>query len=206
MQVRRTPKTYRRLHHRLRRRRRHRRQSAYRGRTERRAARSRPSRGSRARLQRTRLALRPAASRRRRRRPRRAKDSKTNSSLPTAPGKSRASLTSPLPAPGSAGSARASSADAPTTGDASLCAWLRWISKSRSHDGQGDDWPSPTMTLRLTTTKSSPTSEFSAPKKIFPARPTEFSCRLPNLAAAKPSSRRPATICTFFAFPRGWRF
>ena len=42
----------------------------------------------------------------------------------------KASPTSPLPARISAGSVRASSADAPTTGDASRCAWRRSISKS----------------------------------------------------------------------------
>ncbi len=123
-----------------------------------------------------------------------ARVSKTNSSPPTAPGKSKANLTSPLPAQNSAGSVRASSADAPTTGDASPCAWPRWTSRSARATAWATTGRSATRTSRPTTTRSSPTSASSEPKKIFPALPTEFSCRRPSRAAPKPSSRRPATI------------
>ena len=70
-----------------------------------------------------------------------ARVSEMNSSRPTAPGRSKASPTSPLPARSSAGSARASLAAAPITGDASRCAIAPVDFKVRSHDGMGDDWP-----------------------------------------------------------------
>ncbi len=159
-----------------------------------RAARGRPAVGSGERLQRARLALRFAASRRRVSEGGRGRAWKTNFSRPTALGRSKANLTFPLPAQSFAGFVRASSADAPITGGASPCAWPRWISRSARTTAWATTGLSATKTSRLTTTKSSPTSECSGRRKIFPALPTEFSCRRPSRAAPKPSSRRPATI------------
>ena len=108
-----------------------------------------------------------------------------NFSPPMAPGISTASLTLPRPAPISNGFAPASSAAAPTIGAASPCALLPSTSPPARATASATIGPSPIRTSLPTTTKSNPTSAFSAPKKMSPALPTVFFFLLPSRAAPR---------------------
>ena len=135
------PKPARRLHHRLRRFRRHGSQSPNRRRPECRAARSRTAAGSRARLQRARLALRLAASWRRRRRPRPPGDSEDEFLAPN--GAWEIEGEPYVSAPGSTFRWFRSRIVGGRTNHWGRIA-LRMAPvdfKVRSHDGMGDDWP-----------------------------------------------------------------
>src|ERR1700720_4918651 len=100
-------------------------------------------------------------------------------------GKSKVSLTLRPLDHAFAGSARASSADAPIIGEELLCALRLSISNLVPRMEWEMTGRLPTKKSLLITTRSNPTLEFSAPRKIFLAHQMACSCLPRNHVAPK---------------------